>query len=84
MQPQPISPAIIRVLEQPTREMTAADVFIQVIVLTGAFLLLALLTGLLVGGLLIAIRRLRPDNAFNGEGSQRLRLGLGPGQPQSE
>lgn len=78
MQPQPISPVIIKVIEQPTPEMGVADVFLKVIVLTGAFILLAILAGLLVGGLLIAFKRLRPDHTVNGQAGDRVRLGLGP------
>lgn len=75
---QPLTPIIIEVIDKPTRETTVADVLLQAIGLAGAFVLLALVAGLLAGGVFIAMRILRPRNSFNGEASDVLRLGLDP------
>ena len=75
---QPITPVIVRAIEEPTRETTVADVLIDAIGLTGVFFVLAVVAGLLAGGLLIWFKRLRPDNSFNGQ-AEHTRLGLPPG-----
>jgi len=73
----PVSPIIVKVVEEPAPTVGLADVIIQAIGLTGALFLGAVLLGLLLGGAFIALRRLRPDNAFNGAKSEHQRLGLG-------
>lgn len=71
---QPTTPIIVRIPEPPTRETNAADVLIQAIGLTGVFVLAAIFAGLLIGGLFIWLKRLRPDNPLGGKSSQRLDL----------
>lgn len=75
---QAITPVIVRVVDPPTRELTPGDVLLEAVLLTGAILALAVIVGLLVGGLFIGFKLLKPHNPFNGEASQQFRLGLGP------
>jgi hypothetical protein len=73
-----VDPIIAEVIDAPTRETTVADVIIQALGITGVIIIGALLAGLTLAGLFIWMRRARPDNPFNGTGSERLRLGLDP------
>ena len=75
---QSITPFIVRAIENTTPETTVADVLIDAIGLTSIFFLLAVVAGLLAGGLFIWFKRLRPDNSFNGQ-AEHTRLGLHPG-----
>jgi hypothetical protein len=63
MQAQPgSSPVVVRVLETPTESTTVADVLIGAFGLIGVLLMLALVLGLLLGGVLIFVKRLRAPN----------------------
>ena len=65
--PQPI---MVNVVEQPVESTTLSDVIIGSIGLTGALLIVALLLGLVLGGILIAFKHLRGRNKPNaGPGS---------------
>ena len=57
-QPQPNSPILVRVVEQPVHETTISDVVFGSIGLVGVLLVAALLLGLLLGGGLILVKRL--------------------------
>jgi hypothetical protein len=70
------SPIIVRVIGPPTESVTLGDVILQAIGLTGAITLIALVFGLLLGGVFIYLRSHRPDNAFNGETANDLSLRL--------
>ena len=73
--PQPVTPVIIRVIEDVTPEKTVANVLIEAIGLTGVFAVVAAVAGLLAGALLIWLKLARPDNSFNGQ-ANHTRLGL--------
>ncbi len=60
MQPSP--PIMVHVVQQPVKSTTLSDVLIGSFGLTGALLIVALLAGLVLGGLLIGFRRLRGRN----------------------
>jgi hypothetical protein len=70
------SPIIVRVIGPPTESVTLGDVILQAVGLTGVITLIALLFGLLLGGVFIYLRSHRPDNAFNGETANELSLHL--------
>ena len=53
------TPVMVRVVEEPIKTTTAADVLIGAIGLTGALIVAALLLGALCGAVLIGIRKLR-------------------------
>ncbi len=54
---QPTTPIIVRVPEAPTPQTSAADVLLQAIGLTGAFVLAALVAGLVIGSVLFWLRK---------------------------
>jgi hypothetical protein len=56
LQPEPI---IVRVVEQPVQDTSVADVIIRAIGLTGFLLITAALLGLVLGGILIGVKKLR-------------------------
>ena len=66
----------MRVVGPPTDAVTFGDVLLQAVGLTGVIVLLALASGLLLGGVFIYLRTHRPDNAFNGETADELSLRL--------
>jgi len=55
-QPEPI---IVRVVEQPVHDTSMADVIIGAIGLTGFLLVTAALLGVVLGGILIGVKKLR-------------------------
>lgn len=73
---QPDTPIIARIIEQPAPGTTLGEIITWAIGLAGALLVGAALLGLVLGGLLIGFRKLRPDNAFNGEESKQVTLKL--------
>jgi hypothetical protein len=56
---QPGNPIVVRVIEEPVETTGIADILVGALGLTGVMLLAALLLGTLLGGILIAIKRLR-------------------------
>ena len=70
------SPIIVRVVGPPTDAVTLGDVILQALGLTGVITLVALVSGLLLGGAFIYLRTRRPDNPFNGETADELSLRL--------
>ncbi len=56
---QSAEPIIVRVLEEPVRSTGWADVFLGAFGLAAALALAALLLGVVLGGLLIGLKRLR-------------------------
>ncbi len=81
---QQSSPIVVRladqhpdkVIEQASPISTAAGILVDSLGLAGVILLIAALVGLVLGGVLIALRVLRPQNAFNGETADQGRLNL--------
>jgi len=71
-----ITPFIVRVVEPPTKETTVADVLLGAVGLTGLILVSALLFGLLLGGVLVAMHRWRPSNRLNGQSAEEVSLRL--------
>jgi hypothetical protein len=55
-------PIVVRVVEQPVRDTSIADVIVGAIGLTGLLLLTAALLGALLGGILIGMKLLRARN----------------------
>ena len=52
-------PVIVRLVDQPVRDTSVADVIIGAIGLTGVLLIAAALLGLRFGGILIGIKKVR-------------------------
>ena len=71
-----ITPYVVRIIEVPTRETTVADILLGSLGLTGVIVLSAIAFGFLLGGLLVWIRNLRPENTFNGQSARQASLRL--------
>jgi hypothetical protein len=56
---QATQPIVVRVIEEPVKSTGVADILIGALGLTGVMLLAALLLGAILGGVLIAVKRLR-------------------------
>ena len=79
---EPLTPVIIELAEPATEEITVADILIGAFSFAGVLLLVAVGLAVLFAGGLIGLRRLRPENAINGETANQTSLGLHlpPGQ----
>jgi hypothetical protein len=64
---QPPPPVIVRVVEQPVHETTISDVIFGSLGLVGVMLVAAALLGLILGGGLILLKRLRHKDALDAE-----------------
>ena len=60
-------PIIVRVVEEPIKETTIADVILGSLGLVGVMLLSALLLGVLLGGGLVLYKRLRAKDGLDAE-----------------
>jgi len=73
---QPSAPVVVRIIEEPARETTVVDVLLGAIGLTGVLILIALLLGLVFGGVFILYRkaqaRRRPYKPEPGEEVPRI------------
>lgn len=76
MQQQPgSSPVMVKVIETPAESTTVSDVLIGAFGLTGVLLILALLLGLVMGGVLIVVKRMRaPDRVEAGLESDAIHI----------
>jgi hypothetical protein len=57
--PQPAQPILVRVIEEPVETTGIGDIVVGALGLTGVMLLAALILGATLGGILIAIKRIR-------------------------
>lgn len=88
--PKAQSVTVVQMVERPTRETTVGDILLGSVGFVGIVLLAALVVGLLAGSVFIFVKRLRPDNAFNGQTAEDAALKLNalpdaessPGPPQ--
>ena len=73
--PQPNSPIIVKVVEQPVHETTISDVIFGSIGLVGVLLVAALLLGVVLGCGLIGLKRLRARDGLDTQGeAESLRV----------
>ena len=70
-----MTPVIVRVVDEPTRETSVADILIGAVGLVGFVLLLAALVGLVAGVVFILMRNRQARHQVPGEPSE-LALGL--------
>ena len=56
---QPTNPIVVRVVEEPVESTGISDILVGALGLTGVMLLAALLLGAALGGVLIAVKKLR-------------------------
>lgn len=74
---QPAQPVtIVQVAEQPTREISVADILLGSVGFVGLALLAAAVVGLVAGAFLILIKKLRPGNSLNGQDADETSLHL--------
>ena len=76
VQPTPITPLLFEAVDAPTEPNTVVGLLLEVAGLIGIIIIVALAAGALIAGLRIGVRRLWPENSFNGTGSDRTRLDL--------
>jgi len=70
-----VTPVIVRVVDEPTRETSVADILIGAVGLVGFVLLLAALVGLVAGVVFIVMRKLQARHEVPGAPNE-LALGL--------
>ena len=84
MQQPPVTPLIVELTEPATEQITVTDVLVGAFSFTGVVALVAVVLAVLFAGGLIGLRRLRPENALNGDRAGRTGLGLHlPPDPES-
>jgi len=83
LDPQPLTPVMIRVVQAPAKELNVADLIVSGLGLTGLILIGSLLIGGALGGLFVLFKLWLPQNPFNGQASQThgLRLTSVPDPP---
>jgi len=68
-------PIMVRVVEQPVKETTIADVIVGSLGLVGVLLLAALLLGAVLGGAMVFYKKLRARDGIDPEGdAETLRV----------
>jgi hypothetical protein len=75
-QGQPVT--IVQVVEQPSREISVADILLGSVGIVGLALVAAAVVGVIAGGLLILFKRFRPGNHLNGQDADETVLRLNP------
>jgi hypothetical protein len=78
---QPLMPVIVKVVEQPTKEISPADVLLGSLGITGLFLLGAAVLGFALGGALILFRRWQAAHEVESQESDVFQL-TRPPRPQ--
>lgn len=73
----PTSPILVRIIGPPSEALTLGDVLVGALGLTGAITVVAMVLGIVLGGVFILYRRSHPHNHFNGESSDEMSLKLG-------
>jgi hypothetical protein len=78
---QPLMPVIVRVVAQPAKEISVADILMGSVGITGLFLVGAAVLGFLLGGALIMVRRWQDARAGDARDSDAFQL-TQPPRPQ--
>jgi hypothetical protein len=73
---QSFTPIIIEVADAATKEVQVADVLVGVFSFTGVIIVVAVVAAVLFAASMVGLRRLRPGNSVNGDGSSQTRLDL--------
>jgi hypothetical protein len=68
--PEPITPAIIEVVEEPSASISMIEVALAAFGLTGVIMVLAVLAGVVAGALIIWFRRQRPVTTIEARGHE--------------
>lgn len=67
---EPIVPKLIEVVPEPSASISMIEVALAAFGLTGVIMLLAVLAGLIAGGLIILYRRRRPITTIEARGHE--------------
>jgi hypothetical protein len=78
---QPLMPVIVKVVEEPTKEIGPADVLLGSLGITGLFLLGAAVLGFVLGGALIWFKRWQASRGVDDQASDVFHL-TQPPRPQ--
>ena len=76
LQPQPLTPIIIKVVPAPTPEVGVGDILIGSLGLTGVIVVSSCILGVVLGGLLVAYSRRRAERRTDNDDSDATRLNL--------
>jgi ABC-type phosphate transport system permease subunit len=76
LQPQPLTPIIIKVVPAPTPEVGVGDILLGSLGLTGLIVVVSFILGVVLGGLLIAHSRRRASRRRDNDDSDATRLNL--------
>jgi len=80
---QPVQPIIVRVVEQPAKELSFGQIIAQALGLTGIILVVSLLLGLVAAGFFIWLRRRASRDRLDGEPGDQIKLRLERTRPSS-
>jgi hypothetical protein len=83
LQPQPVTPVVVKIVEETTPEVSVADILVGAFGFVGAVLLAAAIVGVLAGGVFILFRRWREARSPDARDDVGLRLAAHsePGPP---
>lgn len=70
VQPDAVTPTIIEVVSEPTRNLSMIDVAVAAFGLTGVIMVAALLAGIAAGVVIIWLRQRRPITTIEARGGQ--------------
>jgi hypothetical protein len=73
---QPLTPIIIELADPVTEGISVSDVLLGALNFSGVIAVATVLMALLLAGALVALRRVSPSNALNGEETSRTRMNL--------
>jgi hypothetical protein len=71
---QPFTPVIVKMVEQPAKEISVAEILMGSVGITGIFLIGAALLGILLGGAFILYRRWQASHDVDGPSDDTFRL----------
>jgi hypothetical protein len=71
---QPFTPIIVKVVEQPSKEISVADILMGSVGITGLFLLGAALLGFVLGAAFILFRRWQDSRDGSAPGDEAFHL----------
>lgn len=78
LQPGPVTPVVVQIVEEPTTEVSVADILVGAFGFVGAVLVAAAVVGLIAGALFILFRKWRDARTTGSGGGTALRLASPP------
>ncbi len=71
---QPFTPVIVKMIDQPAKEISVADILMGSVGITGIFLIGAALLGFVLGGMFILYRRWQASRDVDNPADNAFRL----------